>query len=118
MKPQTERFPDILSQMPRASIHPFCRETYDPAADLHARHFASPYSRLTEDPVTGTASGVLGAYWARYVASGSGRYDLTVEQGHEMGREGSVRVHVDVAPSGTQVSITGSAVYAATLTIA
>ena len=29
MKPNTEIFPSILKEIPRASIHPFCLETYD-----------------------------------------------------------------------------------------
>jgi PhzF family phenazine biosynthesis protein len=118
MTPHNARFPDVMTAMPRASVHPFCRETHDPDANLHARHFASPHSRLVEDPVTGTASGVLGAYWARWIAPGEGEYRLLVEQGHEMGRDGSVRVTIVEDVDETQVSITGTAVYSATLTIA
>jgi PhzF family phenazine biosynthesis protein len=55
----------VLKEMPGASVHPFCFETYDPNAHMHARHFSSPFSGTIEDPVTGTASGVMGAYWER-----------------------------------------------------
>lgn len=48
--------------MPKASVHPFCMKTYDRDADMHARHFSSPYSGTIEDAVTGTASGVMGAF--------------------------------------------------------
>lgn len=44
MKPNNELFPSILKEMPKASIHPFCLETYDANAHMHARHFSSPYS--------------------------------------------------------------------------
>jgi PhzF family phenazine biosynthesis protein len=61
MKPRTAEFPAVLAEMPGASIHPFCIETIDPAAQMRARHFSAPRSGTVEDPVTGTASGVLGA---------------------------------------------------------
>jgi len=107
MKPDNKRFPNILTEMPRASIHPFCLETHDPSAHMHARHFSSPYSGTVEDPVTGTASGVMGAYYARYITSDS-CLRLIVEQGHEIGRDG--RVHVTVK-NGDDIEITGNAVY-------
>jgi len=116
MRPQNARFPEILRQIPTAAIHAFCRETIDPSADMHARHFAPPATGLVEDPVTGTASGVLGAYWARYIAPGASEYRVRCEQGTEMGRAGSVGVHVLVGDP-IQVSITGTAVRTAILTI-
>lgn len=108
MKPDNSRFPAILREMPRVSLHPFCLETYDPQADMHARHFSSPYSGTVEDAVTGTASGVMGAYYARYIdKDGRSPLKLKVEQGHEIGREGQVEVTV----SGSSVAISGTAVY-------
>jgi PhzF family phenazine biosynthesis protein len=67
MSPRNGAFPAVLTTMPRASVHPFCLETYDPSAQMHGRHFSSPYSGTVEDPVTGTASGVMGAYYASYI---------------------------------------------------
>jgi PhzF family phenazine biosynthesis protein len=52
MKPNNKLFPNILKEMPRASIHPICLETYDSNAHMHARHFSSPFSGTIEDPVT------------------------------------------------------------------
>jgi trans-2,3-dihydro-3-hydroxyanthranilate isomerase len=57
----------VLKEIPDASIHPFCFETIQPEATAHARDFSSPASGTLEDAVTGTASGVMGAYFARYV---------------------------------------------------
>ncbi|OXM17583.1 PhzF family phenazine biosynthesis isomerase [Paenibacillus herberti] len=113
MKPDNSRFPEILAEMPRASLHPFCLETIHPDSLLHARHFSSPYSGTIEDPVTGTASGVLGAYYGRFIRDGrcADELELTVEQGQELGRDG--KVHVRVTPDGAErrVEITGVAVY-------
>ncbi len=54
MQPQNALFPALLTEQPRASIHPICFETVDPTANMHARHFSSPYAGTVEDPVTGT----------------------------------------------------------------
>ncbi|MBD3922520.1 PhzF family phenazine biosynthesis isomerase [Paenibacillus sp. PR3] len=107
MKPDNARFPAILQEMPRSSVHPFCLETYDSAAHMHARHFSSPFSGTIEDPVTGTASGVMGAYFAQHIRS-EPTLNLVVEQGQEIGRDGRVEVTV---MNGSEVTITGTAVY-------
>ncbi|MFF2481013.1 PhzF family phenazine biosynthesis protein [Paenibacillus sp. NPDC058071] len=107
MKPDNKRFPAILEEMPASSVHPFCTETYDSSAHMHARHFSSPYSGTIEDPVTGTASGVMGAYWAKY-RQADNPVQLWIEQGQEIGRDGRVQVTVT---NGDQVEITGTAVY-------
>jgi len=107
MKPKNELFPSILRERPRASIHPFCLETYDPLAHMHARHFSSPFSGTIEDPITGTASGVMGAYYARYIMYNP-LLELLIEQGHEIGRDGRVRVTVT---NGENIEINGQAVY-------
>ncbi|ENQ3080646.1 PhzF family phenazine biosynthesis protein [Bacillus cereus] len=113
MQPNNKLFPTILTEMPRASIHPFCLETYDSNAHMHARHFSSAYAGTIEDPVTGTASGVMGAYYVSFIDKEFNEIkELLVEQGHEMGKDGRVRVMVrkdwnDVL----EVEIAGSAVY-------
>jgi PhzF family phenazine biosynthesis protein len=111
MKPNNKLFPDILKEMPSASIHPFCLETYDPNAHMHARHFSSPFSGTIEDPVTGTASGVMGSYYATYINKNSASsLKLLIEQGHEIGRDG--RIQVTVTNNGQHViEVTGNAVY-------
>ncbi len=92
MVPHNAAFPGVLTELPGASVHPFCRETIDPAAHLHARHFSSPRSGTVEDPVTGTASGVLGAYYREFISPSRGPSPLVVEQGQEVGRDGRVLV--------------------------
>lgn len=110
MQPDNARFPEILTEMPNASLHPICFETVDPLAHMHGRHFSSPYSGNVEDPVTGTASGVMGAYYNRIVGNAP---RLLIEQGLEIGRDGRVWVEV----SGDQVQIGGTAVYVGEITV-
>lgn len=111
MQPYNERFPGILTQNPRASLHPFCMETSDDACLMHARHFSSPYSGTIEDPVTGTASGVMGAYYLTYMDTDAPSTEFSVEQGQEMGRDGRVRVKVNRQSDDMHVYVTGTAVY-------
>ncbi|WP_270168148.1 PhzF family phenazine biosynthesis protein [Paenibacillus sp. SYP-B4298] len=109
MKPNNHLFPEILKEMPRASLHPFCLAAHDSQADMHARHFSSPFSGTVEDPVTGTASGVMGAYFARFVRQEpEASFNLTIEQGQEVGRDGRVSVSVT---DGQKIEVTGTAVY-------
>jgi PhzF family phenazine biosynthesis protein len=111
MKPDNKLFPDILVENPKASVHPFCFETLDKQAFLHARHFSSPYSGTTEDPVTGTASGVLGAYYLTYIKSELNNVQFIVEQGQEINRDGRVVVKAAKNEQVMDVWITGTAVY-------
>jgi PhzF family phenazine biosynthesis protein len=112
MKPQNNIFPAVLTEKPKTSVHPFCFETYDTEADMHARHFSSPYSGTVEDPVTGTASGVMGAFYATYIKKDFDKtLTLTIEQGQEVGKDGRVFVQVTKAPADYEVEILGTAVY-------
>jgi len=107
MKPRTAELPSVLPEMPGASIHPFCLETIDPAAHLHARHFSSPRSGTVEDPVTGTASGVLGVYHRERIAPDAPS-PLVIEQGQEIGRDGRVRVWVERRDGSWRVRVGGT----------
>ena len=112
MEPNNKQFPEILKEMPNSSVHPFCLETYDLNADMHARHFSSPQSGTIEDAVTGTASGAMGAYYAKYIKTNSTEpLNLIVEQGHEIGKDGRVTVLVSKNKESFDIQITGNAVY-------
>ena len=82
-------------------------------AQVHARCFC-PAAGLPEDPVTGTASGALGAYLAkqgRLTADAEGTARFRTEQGSVMGRPGTVDVQIDTAAGAvTGVSVSGTAV--------
>ncbi|WP_066054407.1 PhzF family phenazine biosynthesis protein [Robertmurraya korlensis] len=108
MKPNNQMFPSVLQDLPTSSVHPFCLETYDQNAHMHARHFSSPFSGTIEDPVTGTGSGVMGAYYARYIKNRPTQpLTLIVEQGQEIDKDGRVVVTV----SNNDIEITGQAVF-------
>ena len=112
MKPNNEMFPSVLKEIPNASIHPICLETYDELAQMHGRHFSSAYAGTIEDPVTGTASGVMGAYYATYLEKDH-EMELIVEQGQEIRKDGRVTVYVTKVEGNAnlQIDIAGTAVY-------
>ncbi|MGN4628233.1 PhzF family phenazine biosynthesis isomerase [Bacillus cereus group sp. MYBK29-1] len=114
MKPNNEMFPSVLKEIPNASIHPICLETYDELAQMHGRHFSSAYAGTIEDPVTGTASGVMGAYYAMYLEKDFDyEMELIVEQGQEIHKDGRVTVYVTKVEGNAnlQIDIAGTAVY-------
>ncbi|WP_332646640.1 PhzF family phenazine biosynthesis protein [Lysinibacillus sp. 54212] len=112
MTPHTEEFPNILLEMPKASLHPICFEVRDPGNDMHARHFSAPHSGTIEDAITGTASGVMGAYYKTFVDKDiSLPATLRVEQGHEINKDGRVYVHVKEVEEQLEISISGKAVF-------
>ncbi|OWA33611.1 isomerase [Saccharibacillus sp. O16] len=118
MKPNNAVFPEVLQQNPHASLHPFCLDTFDPQARMHARHFSSPYSGTIEDPATGTATGVLGAYALTYLEPEASQTAFIVEQGLEMGRNGRVRVQAERQQDGKmEIKVSGRAVYVGELII-
>ncbi|PEQ50299.1 isomerase [Bacillus cereus] len=114
MKPNNASFPAVLKEIPKASIHPVCLETYDEKVHMHGRHFSSAYAGTIEDPVTGTASGVMGAYYATYLEKDfDHEMELIVEQGQEIHKDGRVAVYVtkDVENEKLQIDIARTAVY-------
>ena len=112
MTPKTQRFPEILIDLPSSSVHPFCFEVRDDGNDMHARHFSSPFSGTIEDAVTGTGSGVMGAYYKTYVNPALELpTTLQVEQGHEMNKDGQVFVHLEELHHELTISISGTAVF-------
>ncbi len=88
-------------------------ETEREEALLHARCFC-PAAGLPEDPVTGTASGAVGAYLARLgrlTADAGGLAQFRTEQGYVMGRPGNVDVQISTAAGEvTGVAVSGTAV--------
>jgi trans-2,3-dihydro-3-hydroxyanthranilate isomerase len=118
MQPRNQDFPPILGQMPDASIHLFCLETINPEATMHGRHFSSPRSGTVEDPVTGTASGVLGAYYREFISSAQNEAEpFLVEQGQEIGRDGRVKVWATKQIDGYAVRIAGTGCFVRELII-
>jgi trans-2,3-dihydro-3-hydroxyanthranilate isomerase len=90
------------------SAHLFCLGGVTPAGQTFARHFVAPPD-LLEDPITGSATGGMGAYLWHYGLIKAPVF--VAEQGHWMSHPGSVSVEVIGAPQDIQtVKIGGAAV--------
>lgn len=117
MVPHNNEFKDVLATHPFASLHCFCEETIHDNCELHARHFSASGMGNTEDPVTGTASGVMGAYYIKYMHPDLQKTEFLIEQGQDMGRDGFCRTFAVKNPDGEiSVKIAGTGAYIKTRT--
>jgi trans-2,3-dihydro-3-hydroxyanthranilate isomerase len=73
---------DRLRALPAFALYAFTSKTHSPEADFRARMFFDA-GGLREDPATGSANSVFGAY---LMQTRGPDYSLTVDQGVEMGR--------------------------------
>lgn len=120
-KPDFDAVENLASDVGATGVYPFTFDTLDAEATVHGRAFV-PGSGVPEDPVTGTASGAVGAYLdhvGALVGGGTapGSSDVHVdaappdemvfEQGAFVDRPGRVHVRVDesVHVGGTAVTV-------------
>ncbi len=116
MVPDHSAFPAVLKERPNTSVHPLCTETFHPEATLHGRHFSAAITGRVEDPITGTACGVMGAYYITFMNPDMERCDILIEQGQEAGYDGLVHVWAEKNRGSTRVRIAGTAVRVTELT--
>lgn len=76
-----------------AGVYAFTFDTLDADATLHGRAFL-PAAGIAEDPVTGTASGAVGAYLRHFGAFDPVPDEMVFEQGAFVDRPGRVGVRV------------------------
>ncbi len=95
-----------------AGVYVWSPETVSADAQIHARAFC-PALGLPEDPVTGTATGAVGAYLARHgqrLPDAEGVLRFRTEQGYAVERPGTVSVRLQLSGKDvTQVQISGYA---------
>lgn len=109
MQSNQVEFPSVLKELPKASIHPFAMLSKSEGT-FAARHFSSPFSGTTEDSVTGTASGVMGAYALDHIYLETDTRELIMFQGRHVQKEGLVQVYVKRNYKGhCEVKISGTA---------
>ena len=84
----------LAEEFDAAGVYAFTFDALDADSTLHGRAFV-PSLGVSEDPVTGTASGAVGGYLRRVDAfDGDEPDELRFEQGHFVDRPGRVRVRV------------------------
>lgn len=103
MEPDMQAIGLLSEEYDATGIYAFTFDTLEGESTLHGRMFA-PGAGVEEDPVTGTASGAIGAYLDRLGALDE-TAAMTFEQGHFLGRPGTVSVSI-----GADVKVGGRAV--------
>ncbi|MEM4780965.1 MAG: PhzF family phenazine biosynthesis protein [Halalkalicoccus sp.] len=105
--PDDRAVTELCEEVGAMGVYAFTFDTIASESTLHGRTFA-PRAGISEDPVTGTASGATGAYLREFEAFG-GEFpeEMVFEQGHFVERPGEVRVQV-----GGTVRVGGRAVEA------
>ena len=105
LAPDTAAVEELTREVDATGVYAFSFDALEPGSTLHGRMFA-PGAGVPEDPVTGTASGAVGAY-LRDVGAFDGDLpeEMTFEQGHFVDRPGCVRVRV-----GAEVTVGGRSV--------
>ena len=98
----------LTEELDVTGVYAFTFDALEADSTLHGRMFA-PAAGVDEDPVTGTASGAVGAY-LREVRAFDGELpaEMVFEQGHFVDRPGRVRVRARADP----VTVGGRAVTA------
>ncbi|HEY5755650.1 MAG TPA: PhzF family phenazine biosynthesis isomerase [Steroidobacter sp.] len=114
LKPDLKALVRLSSQFECNGYYPFTLASPAPGFLSHGRMFA-PAIGIPEDPVTGNASGPLGAYLLEHghiELDSVGKFTFEACQGEAMGRQGSVTVEVtrSDAADAIQVRIAGEAV--------
>ncbi|MFP9192062.1 PhzF family phenazine biosynthesis protein [Natronosalvus vescus] len=92
-EPNMTAIESLTDGIDATGIYLFTFDALEADSTLHGRMFA-PGAGVPEDPVTGTASGAVGAYLDRFDAFDPLPEELGLEQGHYVDRPGSVRVRV------------------------
>ena len=126
LAPDFDAVAALTDELGVTGVYAFTFDALESESTLHGRMFA-PGAGVDEDPVTGTASGAVGAYLREVGAFGGGAQsagessgergdprdgdlpaELTLEQGHFVDRPGRVRVRARSEP----VEVGGRAVTA------
>jgi PhzF family phenazine biosynthesis protein len=98
----------LTEELDVTGVYAFSFDALEAESTLHGRMFA-PGAGVDEDPVTGTASGAVGAYLREVEAfDGELPEEMVFEQGHFVDRPGQVRVRARADP----VTVGGAAVTA------
>jgi trans-2,3-dihydro-3-hydroxyanthranilate isomerase len=111
-KVDLEKYYHLIAHTQAKGILVFTREPREPGEDMAVRVFVD-YFGVPEDPATGSANGCLAGYLAEHQVLGSGDVDVTVGQGHEVGRPSRIHLRAQKHAGGIEVFVGGQAVIVA-----
>jgi trans-2,3-dihydro-3-hydroxyanthranilate isomerase len=112
-KPRLDLFDQAFVPADAAKAFLYTREVHDANHHFQARVFA-PGLGVMEDPATGSAVAAFSGVLMAFDKMQSGRHDVLIEQGYQMGRPSRIALSLDVEHSVlVEASIGGSAVITA-----
>lgn len=112
-KPRLDIFDQVFVPADAAKTFLYTQEVSDPSHDFQARTFA-PALGIMEDPATGSAAAAFSGVLTAFEKLPSGRQDILIEQGYQMGRPSLVMLGLDVEHGVlVEASIGGAAVITA-----
>jgi trans-2,3-dihydro-3-hydroxyanthranilate isomerase len=111
-KVNLEKYYRLIAQTESKGILVFAQEGNVPGDDLDVRVFVDFFG-VPEDPATGSANGCLAGYLTEHRVLGSGRVDVTVGQGYEIGRPSRLRLRAEKHANGIDVFVGGQAIIVA-----
>ncbi|RPJ28160.1 MAG: PhzF family phenazine biosynthesis protein, partial [Planctomycetaceae bacterium] len=104
-----DKWLDWVRDRPAKMLFVFCRQTVDPANDIHARAFADYYG-IVEDPATGSANSCFAAYLVKHRYLDTDQIDARVEQGYEIGRPSLIYLRARRSSERIEVNVGGKVV--------
>ncbi|MCY0889159.1 MAG: PhzF family phenazine biosynthesis protein [Alicyclobacillaceae bacterium] len=107
LRPDFHRLATVNRRLGATSTHVYCSQAEEAENDFHCRDF-SPAVGISEDPVTGTATGALMGLLALHGRIQESR-TYRFEQGYEMGRPGQVEARAELFDGTWQIVVGGTA---------
>lgn len=101
-----EEYNNLIKNTKAKAIFIFSPQTYTDENDINARMFA-PFYGILEDPATGSANGCLAGYLVKHKYFKSGKVNLRVEQGCEIGRPSILFLKAEEIEEEIEVKIGG-----------
>ena len=98
-EPDPDAVEDLAESVDAVGVYAFTFDALEADSTLHGRMWA-PSAGVPEDPVTGTASGAVGAYLRAFDAFDAMPEEMVFEQGHFVDRPGRVSVRIGEAIRG------------------
>lgn len=116
MRLDAEAMAPLAEETGGVGVYAFCTQTREPASDVAVRlQFLA--NGVREDPATGSACAMLGAYLLEHPLLGAGPLALRVEQGHEIQRPSHLSLRARRAGEGRILEVGGRVLPAVTGTL-
>jgi len=95
VRPELSQWETAFAKSGPRAVYVFCPQSASPAKTYRARMFA-PLLGIPEDPATGAAAAAFAGALAAHGGLGTGKHDIVIEQGREMGRPSTIHLEMQI----------------------